>query len=166
MLGHGEDAPAVGRQQGARLEVGPEALFSTLGRTAARGMETVLIARRNADSLVTDRHRNMFRVNFPKNRDSAAIGRVLDGIAHKIVEDLGKSPLVSDDRRKVLGKLYLNDVTRGLGCEAPGYGLGQFWQMNFIANLQCKCAGLQPRGFEQIVDQHIQVVCFLGDDRQ
>ncbi|NNK47607.1 MAG: nickel-dependent hydrogenase large subunit [Gemmatimonadetes bacterium] len=30
----------------ARLEVGPEALFSTLGRTAARGIETVLIARR------------------------------------------------------------------------------------------------------------------------
>jgi len=29
-----------------RLEVGPEALFSTLGRTAARGIETVLIARR------------------------------------------------------------------------------------------------------------------------
>jgi hydrogenase large subunit len=29
-----------------RLEVGPSALFSTLGRTAARGMETVLLARR------------------------------------------------------------------------------------------------------------------------
>ncbi|HET9515682.1 MAG TPA: nickel-dependent hydrogenase large subunit, partial [Gemmatimonadales bacterium] len=29
-----------------RLQVGPEALFSTLGRTAARGMESVLIARR------------------------------------------------------------------------------------------------------------------------
>jgi Ni,Fe-hydrogenase I large subunit len=29
-----------------RLQVGPEALFSTLGRTAARGMETVLLARR------------------------------------------------------------------------------------------------------------------------
>ncbi len=29
-----------------RLEVGPEALFSTLGRTAARGIETVLLARR------------------------------------------------------------------------------------------------------------------------
>jgi Ni,Fe-hydrogenase I large subunit len=29
-----------------RLEVGPEALFSTLGRVAARGLETVLIARR------------------------------------------------------------------------------------------------------------------------
>ena len=28
------------------LEVGPAALFSTLGRTAARGMETVLLARR------------------------------------------------------------------------------------------------------------------------
>jgi hydrogenase large subunit len=30
----------------ARLEVGPEALFSTLGRTAARAIETVLLARR------------------------------------------------------------------------------------------------------------------------
>jgi len=30
----------------AKLGVGPEALFSTLGRTAARGMETVLLARR------------------------------------------------------------------------------------------------------------------------
>jgi [NiFe] hydrogenase large subunit/hydrogenase large subunit len=29
-----------------RLDVGPAALFSTLGRTAARGMETVLLARR------------------------------------------------------------------------------------------------------------------------
>lgn len=29
-----------------RLEAGPEALFSTLGRTAARGVETVLLARR------------------------------------------------------------------------------------------------------------------------
>ncbi|MGE3525358.1 MAG: nickel-dependent hydrogenase large subunit [Gemmatimonadales bacterium] len=29
-----------------RLQVGPAALFSTLGRTAARGMETVLLARR------------------------------------------------------------------------------------------------------------------------
>ncbi len=30
----------------ARLQVGPSVLFSTLGRTAARGIETVLIARR------------------------------------------------------------------------------------------------------------------------
>ncbi len=32
-----------------RLEVGPEALFSTLGRTAARGVETVLLARKLDD---------------------------------------------------------------------------------------------------------------------
>lgn len=32
-----------------RLEVGPEALFSTLGRTAARGVETVLLARKMED---------------------------------------------------------------------------------------------------------------------
>lgn len=30
----------------AKLGVGPEALFSTLGRTAARGIETLLVARR------------------------------------------------------------------------------------------------------------------------
>jgi hydrogenase large subunit len=39
-----------------RLEVGPAALFSTLGRTAARGIETVLLARRLSvwfDQLVT-----------------------------------------------------------------------------------------------------------------
>ena len=33
----------------SRLEVGPEALFSTLGRTAARGVETVLLARKLED---------------------------------------------------------------------------------------------------------------------
>ncbi|MCU0623433.1 MAG: nickel-dependent hydrogenase large subunit [Gemmatimonadaceae bacterium] len=33
----------------ARLKVGPEALFSTLGRTAARGIESVLIARKMVD---------------------------------------------------------------------------------------------------------------------
>ncbi len=32
-----------------RLQVGPEALFSTLGRTAARGIETVLLARKMGD---------------------------------------------------------------------------------------------------------------------
>lgn len=32
-----------------RLGVGPEALFSTLGRTAARGVETVLLARKLQD---------------------------------------------------------------------------------------------------------------------
>jgi Ni,Fe-hydrogenase I large subunit len=32
-----------------RLGVGPEALFSTLGRTAARGVETVLLARKLED---------------------------------------------------------------------------------------------------------------------
>jgi Ni,Fe-hydrogenase I large subunit len=39
-----------------RLDVGPSALFSTLGRTAARGMETVMLARRLSlwyDQLVT-----------------------------------------------------------------------------------------------------------------
>jgi len=43
--GHDEIREIVGEALG-RLEVGPEALFSTLGRTAARGAETVLLARR------------------------------------------------------------------------------------------------------------------------
>jgi [NiFe] hydrogenase large subunit/hydrogenase large subunit len=43
--GH-EDVQEVVNEALGRLEVGPEALFSTLGRTAARGAETVLLARR------------------------------------------------------------------------------------------------------------------------
>jgi [NiFe] hydrogenase large subunit/hydrogenase large subunit len=43
--GH-EDVQALVGEALGRLEVGPEALFSTLGRTAARGIETVLLARR------------------------------------------------------------------------------------------------------------------------
>jgi hydrogenase large subunit len=43
--GHDDVRAMVGEVLG-KLEVGPEALFSTLGRTAARGMETVLISRR------------------------------------------------------------------------------------------------------------------------
>lgn len=43
--GH-EDVQGLVNEALGRLEVGPEALFSTLGRTAARGIETVLLARR------------------------------------------------------------------------------------------------------------------------
>jgi len=43
--GHGEAREMVTQVLDA-LDVGPAALFSTLGRTAARGMETVLLARR------------------------------------------------------------------------------------------------------------------------
>ncbi|MBK8005349.1 MAG: nickel-dependent hydrogenase large subunit [Gemmatimonadetes bacterium] len=43
--GHEEVREMVGGVMSA-LNVGPSALFSTLGRTAARGMETVLLARR------------------------------------------------------------------------------------------------------------------------
>jgi Ni,Fe-hydrogenase I large subunit len=43
--GHEEMRALVAEALG-RLDVGPSALFSTLGRTAARGMETVLLARR------------------------------------------------------------------------------------------------------------------------
>jgi [NiFe] hydrogenase large subunit/hydrogenase large subunit len=43
--GHEEVKALVGDALG-RLNVGPAALFSTLGRTAARGIETVLLARR------------------------------------------------------------------------------------------------------------------------
>ncbi|HXG44805.1 MAG TPA: nickel-dependent hydrogenase large subunit [Gemmatimonadales bacterium] len=43
--GH-EEAREIVKQVLDTLQVGPAALFSTLGRTAARGMETVLLARR------------------------------------------------------------------------------------------------------------------------
>ena len=43
--GHAEAKELVGAALG-KLNVGPAALFSTLGRTAARGIETVLLARR------------------------------------------------------------------------------------------------------------------------
>ena len=43
--GH-KDVQAIVKELMDRLNVGPAALFSTLGRVAARGMETVLLARR------------------------------------------------------------------------------------------------------------------------
>ena len=43
--GHAEAKELVGQALG-KLQVGPAALFSTLGRTAARGIETMLLARR------------------------------------------------------------------------------------------------------------------------
>jgi Ni,Fe-hydrogenase I large subunit len=43
--GHQEARALIGEALG-KLNVGPAALFSTLGRTAARGIETVLLARR------------------------------------------------------------------------------------------------------------------------
>jgi hydrogenase large subunit len=43
--GHEEARALVGEVLG-KLEVGPAALFSTLGRTGARGIETVMLARR------------------------------------------------------------------------------------------------------------------------
>lgn len=46
--GH-EDVQELVNEALGRLEVGPEALFSTLGRTAARGVETVLVARKMED---------------------------------------------------------------------------------------------------------------------
>ena len=42
--GHEDDAGDGGARCSGELDVGPAALFSTLGRTAARGMETVLLA--------------------------------------------------------------------------------------------------------------------------
>ncbi len=43
------DARALVAEALSRLQVGPSALFSTLGRTAARGIETVLLARKMND---------------------------------------------------------------------------------------------------------------------
>jgi Ni,Fe-hydrogenase I large subunit len=48
----------------AKLQVGPDALFSTLGRTAARGIETVLLARK-MDEWLTELETRI------KNGDSA-----------------------------------------------------------------------------------------------
>jgi hydrogenase large subunit len=65
--------PDVKEMVGATLKtlnVGPAALFSTLGRTAARGIETVLIARRMQhwyDQLV-DRVRNGDSATFTKDK--------------------------------------------------------------------------------------------------
>jgi Ni,Fe-hydrogenase I large subunit len=53
--GHAEAKAVIGDALG-KLGVGPAALFSTLGRTAARGVETLLLARRMStwyDALVT-----------------------------------------------------------------------------------------------------------------
>ncbi len=46
--GHADIKELVGAALG-KLQVGPAALFSTLGRTAARGIETVLVARKMED---------------------------------------------------------------------------------------------------------------------
>jgi Ni,Fe-hydrogenase I large subunit len=43
--GH-KDVREIVKEVMDRLDIGPAALFSTLGRTAARGMETVLLSRR------------------------------------------------------------------------------------------------------------------------
>ncbi len=67
--GHEEVRDIVGEVLG-RLGVGPGALFSTLGRTAARGMETVLLSRRMSvwyDQLV-ERIRSGDTATFAKER--------------------------------------------------------------------------------------------------
>ena len=67
--GHEEVRDIVGEVLG-RLNVGPGALFSTLGRTAARGMETVLLSRRMSvwyDQLV-ERIRSGDTATFAKER--------------------------------------------------------------------------------------------------
>lgn len=48
--GHADVKAMVGEALG-RLKVGPDVLFSTLGRTAARGVETVLLVRKMEQSL-------------------------------------------------------------------------------------------------------------------
>ncbi|HET7189441.1 MAG TPA: nickel-dependent hydrogenase large subunit, partial [Gemmatimonadaceae bacterium] len=54
----------------AKLQVGPEALFSTLGRTAARGIETALLARKMEDWLgeLETRVRNGDTATFTKDK--------------------------------------------------------------------------------------------------
>ncbi|MFN8579460.1 MAG: nickel-dependent hydrogenase large subunit [Gemmatimonadaceae bacterium] len=67
--GHAEVKALVGEALG-KLQVGPAALFSTLGRTAARGMETLLLSRRMMhwyDQLVT-RIKNGDTQTFTKDK--------------------------------------------------------------------------------------------------
>ena len=67
--GH-EDVKAIIGDALGRLKVGPAALFSTLGRTAARGAETVLLARRMStwyDALV-DRIKSGDTQTFTKDK--------------------------------------------------------------------------------------------------
>ena len=67
--GH-EEARALVTEVLSRLGVGPAALFSTLGRTAARGIETVLLARRMSvwyDQLV-DRIRSGDTATFTRDK--------------------------------------------------------------------------------------------------
>jgi len=67
--GHAEVKALVGETLG-KLQVGPAALFSTLGRTAARGMETLLLSRRMMywyDQLVT-RIKNGDTQTFTKDK--------------------------------------------------------------------------------------------------
>jgi [NiFe] hydrogenase large subunit/hydrogenase large subunit len=67
--GH-EDVKAIVGETLGKLQVGPAALFSTLGRTAARGMETVLLSRRMMhwyDQLVT-RIKNGDTQTFTKDK--------------------------------------------------------------------------------------------------
>ncbi|HEX5576749.1 MAG TPA: nickel-dependent hydrogenase large subunit [Gemmatimonadaceae bacterium] len=67
--GH-EEVRALVTEVLTRLNVGPEALFSTLGRTAARGIETVLLARKMEQWLgeLNGRIRNGDVATFTKNK--------------------------------------------------------------------------------------------------
>lgn len=67
--GHKEVKEMVGATL-AKLQVGPEALFSTLGRTAARGIETVLLARKMEQWLgeLETRIRNGDTATFTKDK--------------------------------------------------------------------------------------------------
>ena len=67
--GHQDTKAIIGEALG-KLQVGPEALFSTLGRTAARGAETVLIVRKMEEwmgDLIT-RVRNGDSATFTKDK--------------------------------------------------------------------------------------------------
>ncbi len=67
--GHADVKEMVGAALG-KLQVGSEALFSTLGRTAARGIETVLLARKMEEWLgdLTTRIANGDSATFTKDR--------------------------------------------------------------------------------------------------
>ena len=67
--GHPDVKELVGEALG-KLQVGPAVLFSTLGRTAARGIETVLLARKMEQWLgeLTGRIKNGDVATFTKDK--------------------------------------------------------------------------------------------------
>ncbi len=80
--GHPEISPVVDHVLQV-LDLQPEALFSTLGRTAARGIETLIMARKNLDwldMLAENLGRGDYRVADTERWDPSAWPRQAEGV--------------------------------------------------------------------------------------